>query len=714
MKSLKTFLSLVSVLVLAFMSLAIPTIHADFNPNRVIDDSVFDNVNSMSINDINSFLNSFPSSCISTNNGFSSPDPTGYSPSSGYTYGGNVSGGQVIYDAAQAYHLNPQVILATLQKESSVVTGTASYHCDYINTAMGYGCPDSGSCPTNPATMSGFSKQVIHATWLFKFGQQRSLGNTGWNVQANNFPQSGDHWDNSDDPPTCYGGPMTEGNLSRGCGQAVTHYDGYTSIDGSTVHMDTGGTAALYWYTPHFSGNQHFVTIFEQTFNFGSTTSAEAQFAGESNFPTVFAGQSSAAYLKYKNVSSVPWYDDTTASGAGAHPLHLATTGPINRGSAFGSTWPLNNRPAFNFAHVYEANGTTLAANQHVAQPGQIVEFDFTFTIPAGWGAGYYQEFFQPVLEGASNWNLGGVAWLGVTVQVPTYNASFVGESNFPTITAGQSSAAYLKYKNVGNVPWYDDTTAPGAGVKPVHLAGSNPVNRGSAFASGSWYMANRPNNTFSHVYESNGTTLAANQHVAQPGQIVEFDFTFTIPAGWGSGSYQEYFRPLLDGAPNWNMNGEAWLRVTVNAQHYAANWAGQSSYPSIPRGSSAAAYFRYKNVGNVPWYDDTTASAAHTPPVHLATSSPVNRNSTFASNSWYLANRPNNTFSHVYEPDGTTLASNQHVAQPGQIVEFDFTFTAASNAVLGTTQEAFQPVLEGAPNWDIGAWAWLKVTVTT
>ncbi len=251
-------ISVVGISMFGFM----PAAHADFSHNLITDDATFNNTGSMSISSINSFLNQFPSSCISPNNGFSSPDPTGYNPSAGYTYGGNVSGGQVIYDAAQAYGLNPQVLIATLQKESSVVTGDASYHCTYINTAMGYGCPDSGSCPTNPATMSGFSKQIIHAAWLFKFGQQRSLGNTGWNVQLNNFPQGGDHWDNSDDPPTTYGGPMTQGNRARVNGGSVAFYDGYTTIDGSSVHMDSGATAALYWYTPHFSGNQNFVNIF--------------------------------------------------------------------------------------------------------------------------------------------------------------------------------------------------------------------------------------------------------------------------------------------------------------------------------------------------------------------------------------------------------------------------------------------------------------------
>lgn len=241
-----------------------------FDMNRIMDDEVFNNSGTLAVGNINAFLNSFGQSCISPNNGFSSPDPTGYTPTAGFTYGPNVSAGQVISDASQAYGLNPEVLLATLQKESSVVTGTASYGCQYINTAMGYGCPDGGSCPTDPATMSGFSKQVIHAAWLLKFGQERALGNTGWNIQLTNYPQNGDVWDNSDDPATCYGGPMTQGLLSRGCGQSATYYDGYTTIDGTAVHMDTGATSALYWYTPHFAGNENFFNIFSSWF--GSTT----------------------------------------------------------------------------------------------------------------------------------------------------------------------------------------------------------------------------------------------------------------------------------------------------------------------------------------------------------------------------------------------------------------------------------------------------------
>jgi hypothetical protein len=157
-------------------------------------------------------------------------------------------------------------------------------------SAVGYGCPDGGSSYSysglnpalyyingnpvtsvsgtcvNSAAKSGFSQQIIRAAWLLKFGQQRSLGNTGWAVIGGN-------WDNSDDPPTCYGGPMTQGTLKRCQSSTPTFFDGYTTIDGTATHMGTGATAALYWYTPHFSGNHSFVNIFEGWF--GSTISSQ-------------------------------------------------------------------------------------------------------------------------------------------------------------------------------------------------------------------------------------------------------------------------------------------------------------------------------------------------------------------------------------------------------------------------------------------------------
>ncbi len=276
------------------------TAHAyTFDQNDIIDDSVFNNFNSMNAGQIDTFLNGFPSSCISTNNGFSAPDPTGYNPTNGYLYGAPVSAGQVIYDAAQAYGLNPQVLLSTLQKEEGTVVGNGPYGCSALalSAVAGYACTDSDTAShtytytngTDPGTLStplfyshgtpvnsvtntcvnsplkaGFTEQVIRATWLLRFGEQRSHGNVSWAVIKGN-------WDNSDDPQSCYGGPTTAGTFAVCPSAAATYHDGLLTIDSTAVQVQSGATAALYWYTPHFPGNQSFYNIFTQWF--GSTKS---------------------------------------------------------------------------------------------------------------------------------------------------------------------------------------------------------------------------------------------------------------------------------------------------------------------------------------------------------------------------------------------------------------------------------------------------------
>ena len=262
---------------------------ASYNPSDIIDNGIFDNSNSMSAAQINSFLNSFSGSCISPNSGFGAIDPIGYSPSNGYSFGGWTSAGQVIYDAANAYGLNPQVLIATLQKEQGLIVGGGSI-CgsndqNQYAAAVGYDCPDSGTkysyfgvnlyerngvmvTQTNPtcvdsAAAAGFSQQLIRAAWLLKFGEQRSQGNINWAVIKGS-------WNNSNDPATCYYGPMTQGTFQICPNTSATYYDGYTTIDGTSVHINNGATAALYWYTPHLSGGQSFNTLF--TSWFGSTT----------------------------------------------------------------------------------------------------------------------------------------------------------------------------------------------------------------------------------------------------------------------------------------------------------------------------------------------------------------------------------------------------------------------------------------------------------
>jgi len=317
------------------------TVNASFISNNLMDDGVFEHTASMDTNAIDGFLNTFSASCISSNHGFSAPDPTGYSPSTGFTYGNNVTAGRIIYDAAATYGINPQVILATLQKEQSLVTGGSGCSTLAYAAAAGYGCPDggitysytginlyslngipvnavSGTC-VNTAAKTGFSQQVIRAAWLLRFGEQRSKGNTGWNVQLSNIPQPGDSWNNSDDPSSCYGGPMTQGTFRR-CSSDVSlvAYDGYITIDGVSTHMDTGATAALYWYTPHFSGNQNFVNIFENWF--GATRGGYCISPAE-------AAQTTTEFNNRSPKSASADFIIETGSGSGCVESHVWNSG---------------------------------------------------------------------------------------------------------------------------------------------------------------------------------------------------------------------------------------------------------------------------------------------------------------------------------------------------------------------------------------------------
>jgi hypothetical protein len=283
-RSLRSFAGLVAFASIIF-SVAVPApAHAlSFDPSRIIDDDVFDNVTSMTSAQIDAFLNEFPNSCLSTNNNFATPDPIGYNINQGYIFGSNVSGGTAIAHAAQAYDLNPQVLLTTLQKEQSLVSGgkgcypntpdpSSAAPCDLygngriynctgacpfaygggcIPIAVGYGCP--GRCD---AAKEGFSNQIIRAAWLLKFSEQRAKGNINWAIVRGS-------WDNSDDLQSCYSGPMTRGNWQVCPSGGTSPYDGlYTPKDGTTIELKTGATAALYYYTPFLSGNKSFWNIF--------------------------------------------------------------------------------------------------------------------------------------------------------------------------------------------------------------------------------------------------------------------------------------------------------------------------------------------------------------------------------------------------------------------------------------------------------------------
>lgn len=198
---------------------------AAYNPQLIITDSRFYTSNpTMSVNDIQNFLNSQGKNCKPRGGTPCLKDyrQTTYTrPADNLcpkTYQGapNESAAQIIYKTSVACNIAPQVILVTLQKEQSLVTSVI--RSNVYNTAMGYGCPDGAACS---AKYFGLHNQIYNAAHQF---QRYRLKPGSFNFAAGRTSWIG------------Y-------NPKRSCG-------------GSYVKVANAATAALYNYTPYQPGGR--------------------------------------------------------------------------------------------------------------------------------------------------------------------------------------------------------------------------------------------------------------------------------------------------------------------------------------------------------------------------------------------------------------------------------------------------------------------------
>jgi hypothetical protein len=672
--------TIIKGLLLAFATTLTLALHtnsasAAFNPSHVMDDHIFNNSSSMSVAQIDAFLNQFPSSCISTNRGFSAIDPIGYSPGTSFTFGGNVTAGTVIGHAAQAYDLNPQVLLALLQKEQSLVTGTAGCSSKRYVGATGYGCNGSefnysglnlytlngvtvtsitGACP-NTAAKAGFSQQVIRAAWGLKFGQQRSLGNVGWAIIRGN-------WDNSDDPQSCYSGPMTSGSYKVCPNGPTTFYDGYRTIEGTATFMGTGATASFYRYTPSFHSQQLITSIWESWWGssmIGTYRWATGGYAIMNEAKTTYVdpgqllpGETYVAILQAVNTGTATWQK------GGPNPVVLATNGPTSRNSSLcRNTWIACNRPA-------NLKETTVA-------PAEIGHFEFTFQAP--YRLGLHAESFKPVAEMLSWFNDSPpYDSFGIWVVSPgTYswaaNGYVIRDKSSAVVQAGslkpgEKYDVTLTATNTGTATWKN------SGPIKVNLAKSNPTSQTSMFCSSTWMSCLRP------------TTL--QEASVAPGQ--QGHFVFEIQAPFKVGPFREYFRPVAEMFTWFNETDEngAFGGWTVAGTYtwsttgfIVKNLSNQQVNPSqLQAGQTYTATIDALNTGTATWTNSGPT------PIHLAASNPTSRSSSLCHNTWIGSgcNRP-------------SLLTESSVA-PGQTGHFTFTFQAGSP---GTYREWFKPVAE-------------------
>lgn len=202
-----------------------------FDPGLIISDSVFYDFGSMTVEQIQRFLDSKVGNCkLPATASFTclrhlkvgiSAMPAVEGRCDAIEAAESVSAAQMIYTVARACNINPRVLLVTLQKEQGLVTSTnpvwpnPDKPLDYrYRIAMGYSCTDSGPCTT-----FGFFFQVYKAASQF-------------------------HW---------YGNPQGSFTyLKVGKDVKIAYQVSNVSGCGSrTFQLKSQATAALYYYTPY-------------------------------------------------------------------------------------------------------------------------------------------------------------------------------------------------------------------------------------------------------------------------------------------------------------------------------------------------------------------------------------------------------------------------------------------------------------------------------
>ena len=145
-----------------------------FEPGFIISDPIFYDSTTMSTYDIQVFLNQKEASCVAGSDG--TPCLKNYSANTSSRAGTNrcaayvgaagESAAAIIAQVARVCGVNPQVILAMLQKEQGLVTSSGSaLYANRYRSAMGYGCPDTSVCDS---LYYGFFNQVYSAASQFR------------------------------------------------------------------------------------------------------------------------------------------------------------------------------------------------------------------------------------------------------------------------------------------------------------------------------------------------------------------------------------------------------------------------------------------------------------------------------------------------------------------------------------------------------------------
>lgn len=141
----------------------------DFDPGYIVSDDTFYNADSMTVDDIQRFLDRQPCipsggvPCLADYAETTSDQPdAGADHCASYRGAREETAAQILSRIGRACGINPQVLIVMLQKEQSLVTRPDARGYD---RAMGYACPDTADCDTE---YFGFFNQVYNAAWQMR------------------------------------------------------------------------------------------------------------------------------------------------------------------------------------------------------------------------------------------------------------------------------------------------------------------------------------------------------------------------------------------------------------------------------------------------------------------------------------------------------------------------------------------------------------------
>ncbi len=243
-------MAFVAILASSWLLLS-PLANASYHAANLIDNYVFLNESVMDSSHIQSFLDDKGS--YLRNHSFTENCDFTYMSSYMHAHFSHCGTPQraavLINDAAKVYGISPRVIMATLQKEQSLITDSTPSNSQ-LNCAMGYQSCDSSHL--------GFFKQVVWGAFQLRLNFARSNGDNSWNKSDIS-------------PSPTYACPSKTSTHSTGLypGRTVTFYNPGGSA--RTITIANAATASLYCYTPYvgpysetgYSGSYNFVVSYE-------------------------------------------------------------------------------------------------------------------------------------------------------------------------------------------------------------------------------------------------------------------------------------------------------------------------------------------------------------------------------------------------------------------------------------------------------------------